>query len=256
MSSEVSRSWAQRSPHESVTRIAVFAGRIFLKRLERVPEPELMLDPEQARAYADADFSEPHARFIELLSERLPVLPEQGRALDLGCGPGDIAFRFLRRFPGWSVDGIDASPAMLELGLERRKEEALGHRIEFHEALLPVDRLPHDSFDLCFSNSLLHHLPHGSILWQAIRQAGPSRGVFVMDLVRPDSREEAQALVEQYAGQEPEVLKVDFFNSLLAAYRLEEIKEQLTDAGLSSMTAEKVSDRHVIVWKAGTRPEA
>ena len=217
--------------------------------LERIPEPELMLDNEQARAYAEADFSEAHERFVELLVERLPSLPGKGRALDLGCGPGDISFRFLERFPGWSVDAIDASPAMLTLAVERAKREGLAGRIDFHEALLPVESLPRDSFELCFSNSLLHHLPDPSILWSAIGQASPSHGVFVMDLFSPGSLEEAQALVDRHAAQEPEVLKVDFFNSLLAAYRLEEIEDQLVDAGLSSLNAEKVSDRHVIVWK-------
>lgn len=31
--------------------------------LKRIPEPELMGDPEQARAYANADFSVPHRAF-------------------------------------------------------------------------------------------------------------------------------------------------------------------------------------------------
>ena len=39
--------------------------------------------------------------------------------------------------------------------------------------------------------------------------------VFVQDLMRPDSPDAAQALVDQYAPDEPEVLRRDFFNSLL-----------------------------------------
>ena len=34
--------------------------------MRRIPEPELMDDAEQAKAYAEADFSEPNQRFLEL----------------------------------------------------------------------------------------------------------------------------------------------------------------------------------------------
>src|SRR5690349_165975 len=37
--------------------------------VQRILEPELMLDPAQAQAYASADFEEPHSRFITLLRE-------------------------------------------------------------------------------------------------------------------------------------------------------------------------------------------
>ncbi len=37
--------------------------------MNRTPEPELMLEQEQARAYFEADFEEPHGRFIELFAK-------------------------------------------------------------------------------------------------------------------------------------------------------------------------------------------
>ena len=69
-----------------------------------------------------------------------------------------------------------------------------------------------------------------------------------MDLLRPSSREDARALVEQYAAEEPEILRVDFFNSLLAAYRLDEVENQLGAAGFEHLHLEVVTDRHFIVW--------
>jgi hypothetical protein len=69
-----------------------------------------------------------------------------------------------------------------------------------------------------------------------------------MDLLRPDTRERATQLVEQYAQNEPEILRRDFFNSLLAAYRLDEVTAQLHQAGLSQLQVKVVSDRHFIVW--------
>lgn len=45
--------------------------------------------------------------------ERLGAAP--GRLLDLACGPGSLARRALRRFPGVAAVGVDFDPVMLEL---------------------------------------------------------------------------------------------------------------------------------------------
>ena len=217
--------------------------------MERVPEPELMLEGGQALAYATADFEEPHSRFIALLQERLPHLPAVGCALDLGCGPGDITRRFARAFPGWAVDAIDGSPAMIEIGYRTTAEAGLTSRIRFHEVFLPTESMPHDCYGLIFSNSLLHHLHDPAVLWSSLqRWANPQTNVFVMDLLRPAHRAEAHALVEHYAGSEPEILRNDFFNSLLAAYRPSEVRNQLGKAGLGHLKLAVISDRHFIVW--------
>ena len=52
--------------------------------------------------------------------------------------------------------------------------------------------------DAVISNSLLHHLPNPLQFWQKIRQlVRPGAPVLVMDLLRPDSPEAAQAIVDQ-----------------------------------------------------------
>ena len=217
--------------------------------MKRVPEPELMLAEEQARAYAAADFQEPHDRFVALLQEKFPELPPSGHALDLGCGPGDISRRFARAYAAWAVDGIDGSPAMLKIGQRQIIQAGLSARIRLHQRVLPTDWAPQRTASLIFSNSLLHHLHDPLVLWNSIQQWGEKgANVLVMDLMRPPSREEATALVDQYAAGEPEVLRTDFFNSLLAAYRPDEIRTQLRCAGLDHLQLEVVSDRHFIVW--------
>jgi SAM-dependent methyltransferase len=208
-----------------------------------------MLDEQQVRAYAAADFSEPHGRFVALLKEKLPSLPSRGRALDLGCGAGDISLRFARVFGDWTVDAIDGSPVMLELGRRVAAEAGLASRVQFYELLLPTESPPHRDYALLFSNSLLHHLSDPEVLWSTLRcwaQSGSS--IFVMDLLRPKSRAEAEALVERHAGGEPEVLRTDFLNSLLAAYRPTELRTQLEQARLGHLRLEVVSDRHFIAW--------
>ena len=158
---------------------------------------------------------------------------------------------FRENFSSWKVDGIDASPVMLSIGRKRATALHLDSRIEFFEERLPIQELPRISYDLFFSNSLLHHLPDPAILWSTIDQfANAETSIFVMDLVRPESRDEAEELVERYAGNESRVLRTDFFNSLLAAYRLEEIEQQLQGSSRLSFAVEMVSDRHVMIWRS------
>jgi hypothetical protein len=99
-----------------------------------------------------------------------------------------------------------------------------------------------------FSNSLLHHLADPLVLWEAVRRwSRAGAAVFVMDLLRPASESHARQLVEEYAIGEPEVLRRDFFNSLLAGYRPDELRQQLRHFGLGHLTPEVVSDRHWLV---------
>jgi len=216
--------------------------------MERRPEPELMLEEEQARAYAQADFSEPHEHFVDLFAARFPE-PVSGLALDLGCGPGDVSLRFAARYPACMVNGIDGSPAMLAAGAGLRRNHPAGPRVSLVLGLLPEVSGPGVPYDTIISNSLLHHLADPGVLWAVIlRDAAPGARVFVMDLCRPDSPEQAAALVAEHAQGEPEVLRRDFEHSLYAAYTPEEVRAQLQQAGLGSFHVEQVSDRHLVVW--------
>ena len=221
--------------------------------MKRITEPEIMDDQEQVRAYALADFEEPHSHFISLLRERLAFLPETGHALDLGCGSGDITRRFALAFPGWTVDGIDGSQTMLDAARNLAVRERIDARATFMEVLLPSPPPPESKYDLIISNSLLHHLQDPAIFWNSLVEwSGTNAHVFVMDLMRPENSVQARAMVEKYSGAEPAILKTDFFNSLLAAFEPEEIAAQLEQASLDQLKSEVVSDRHIIVWGAIT----
>jgi ubiquinone/menaquinone biosynthesis C-methylase UbiE len=216
--------------------------------MRREPEPELMDAEEQARAYSEADFSEPHERFVDLFAERFPGGPG-ARVLDLGCGPADVTVRFARRFREASVWGVDGAEAMLVLGRRRVAAAGLEGRVTLERARLPDAALPDGPFETVISNSLLHHLADPGVLWREIAlRARAGAALFVMDLMRPDREADARRMVEQYAAGEPEVLRRDFFQSLRAAYRPDEVRGQLSAAGLAHLAVELVSDRHLIVF--------
>lgn len=216
--------------------------------MERVLEPELMENMEQAEAYAKADFKEPHNRVIELLDVEFKYPEITGRILDLGCGPGDITFRIAYRFPEAFITAVDGSAAMIELANQRKERERI-RQIEFIQGFIPEARIPQVTYDLIICTSFLHHLSDPSILWSTIAEyASSDTKIFVYDLFRPCSKEEATRLVNLYSGNEPDILKKDFYNSLLAAFEPEEVNQQLTATNLANLKLKVISDRHIIVF--------
>ncbi len=217
--------------------------------MERIPEPELMNEVAQAKAYAEADFSEPHTQFVMLFQEKFPGLRLTGTVLDLGCGPADVSRRFAQAYPQCRIHGIDGAANMLQLGREANKQSHLAQRIDLFEVQLPCQALPLARYDTVISNSLLHHLHNPLVLWRSLHQfAAAGAPVFIMDLRRPASPQVAQALVDTYAANEPAVLRNDFLASLHAAFTPEEIMLQLTLSQLNNLQVETVSDRHLIIY--------
>lgn len=217
--------------------------------LSRTPEPELMDDPEQARAYAQADFAQAHDEIVGHFSRVFPGHRPGGLALDLGCGPADLTVRFARRHPGCLIEALDGSQAMLAHAERRILAEGLGWRIRLRQAVLPHTQLPAGAYQTILSNSLLHHLHDPQVLWSSIAQVAARRAhVFVADLRRPDSLARARELVARYAGGEPNILRRDFYNSLLAAFTPQEIAAQLEACGLAQLVVESITDRHLIVY--------
>ncbi|MEF8834361.1 MAG: class I SAM-dependent methyltransferase [Halofilum sp. (in: g-proteobacteria)] len=215
--------------------------------LERKPEPELMDEAGQAAAYAGADFEASHGAIIDALVERLPDFPQSGTVLDIGCGPGDIAIRVARRFPGVRVEGIDGAEAMLAPGRERIEREGLADRIGLYRVNLPDGPLPRARYDGVVSNSLLHHLHDPAVLWQAVAGAvPPGAPVFVADLARPADEAAVDALVAEMRD-EPEVLQRDFRASLHAAFTVDEVRRQLDQAELD-LAVEMLDDHHLAIW--------
>jgi ubiquinone/menaquinone biosynthesis C-methylase UbiE len=215
------------------------------KAMDRQTEPELMEDPDQVKAYAEADFAVPHQQFVDRLREFIADPDFDGIALDLGCGPGDISLRFAKAFPFSRIDAVDGSRAMLDYAATYTA--SVQDRIRLIHGRLPFAVLPEAFYEIVFSNSLLHHLPDPQVLWQTIKQAArPGGRIAVMDLFRPASREAATALVKTYAADEPEILQRDFYHSLLAAFTPEEVRSQIHKAGLD-LNIEQISDRHIFI---------
>jgi cyclopropane fatty-acyl-phospholipid synthase-like methyltransferase len=214
--------------------------------MDRILEPELMDDDEQALAYAQADFEVENQGFVDRFREYFPDFSE-GHIYDLGCGPGDIPIRLARALPGCHVTGIDASLPMIKLAEEAVSQAGMSHRVTFRRERF--QDLAGASFaDAAISNSLLHHVPNPFQFWNKLRQMVKSGApVLVMDLLRPATADEARAIVDRYAPCEPEILRRDFYNSLLAAFTEDEISSQLARMNLTRLLIDVIDDRHWVV---------
>jgi cyclopropane fatty-acyl-phospholipid synthase-like methyltransferase len=214
--------------------------------MDRTLEPELMDDPEQALIYARADFEQENQGFVDRFREYFPDFSE-GHVFDLGCGPGDIPIRFARVFPSCRITGVDASVPMLRLAEDAVQQAGLSGRITFSCERFQ-DLAGVSIADAAISNSLLHHVPNPLQFWHKLRLAvKPGSPVLVMDLLRPDSPEDAQAIVDRYASDAPDILRRDFYNSLLAAFTEDEIGAQLAQMNLTRLLIDVIDDRHWVV---------
>lgn len=217
--------------------------------MKRIPEPELMNDQEQALAYASADFGAGDQALIDRVQALFPAgLGE--RIADLGCGPGNITFRLARQFSDAVVVGYDGASVMLALAQQAFAEFAdLRARVCFRQVVLPDRSLVRD-FSAVISNSLLHHLHDPDVLWQSLKAMGkPGAAIYIKDLRRPVCEEEVHSLKERYLVDAPEVLHRDYVASLHAAFTVEEVGEQLLNAGLADqLSVGSVDDRYLEIW--------
>ena len=219
--------------------------------MQRVPEPELMDDADQARAYAAADFTAGDQQTIALiraLVSETATGASPARVIDLGCGPGNITLRLGEVFPEAEVIGVDGADAMLKLA--RARASAQDCRVQFLEC--PLQRLNDSPLvgtaDLIVSNSLLHHLHQPDLLWLLTRTlARPGCRVLHRDLRRPASPAELDRLQRRHLPDAPQVLIDDFRASLAAAFEPEEVESQLQNAGLTRLTVVEEDDRYLVV---------
>lgn len=218
-----------------------------LTALARVAEPEKMTEEEESH-YAGADYSQPH----EALVDEVVATLGRGRQLslvDLGTGPGDVVIRF-RNKVDWDLWGVDFSAGMLGYAVEATAERLSPDCRPINWVIADIKRtgLPAAYFDAVISNSVLHHLEDPIRFWREVRRIGrPGSFVQVRDLRRPVSEEKVDQLVRQHVGRESEVVQEHYRSSLLSAYRVDEVVQQLDTAGLKGLTVREVDDRYLEV---------
>ena len=218
--------------------------------MNRTPEPELMQSPSQVRAYADADFSRSDSMVVKSLEKYLNkvgrTLNKSDLIFDIACGPGNIAERVAKNWPFVKVVGIDGSKEMLneaEKKLSNNPTKNLTYELVEINSIATGKKHFDLKADVLVSNSALHHFHDPYCFWGALKKLGKTKCIHIhRDLIRPASVEKAFELKEKHLSNSPEILKKDFFASLKASFTVEEVSQQLVDAGLSQLELFQVDE--------------
>jgi ubiquinone/menaquinone biosynthesis C-methylase UbiE len=138
------------------------------------------------------------------------------------------------------------SPEMLAVAARNRARDG----VALHLVAADVKRVPfaNQSVGMITSNSLVHHIPDPrAVFLEIARIARPGAPILVRDLVRPETQEALESLVETHAARWSSLQRTLFSDSLRAALTLEEVRGLLEKCGLSDVKVAQVTDRH---WSA------
>ena len=210
--------------------------------MKRILEPEVMDTPEEAEAYDAMDHTAVNIAFVERVVE---LGANQGHFLDLGTGPAQIPIFLAQRCPKIQITGIDLSVNMLALGEQHVAEAGLADRVALECVDAKTLPYPDQSFEGVVSNSIIHHLPDPLTAFHEIsRVVRPDGLILIRDLMRPDTPQAAQALVDRYAADDTPYQQKLFYDSFLAALTIPEIEVMLAQTGLTDAIIVQSSDRH------------
>ncbi len=229
--------------------------------LPRTLETEVMDTAAEAADYDSMDHSSVNRLFVEdLLSaanaagftERLASGTDRLRVLDVGTGTAQIPIEFCQRPVNVDMVAIDLAAEMLLLAEQNIRDAGLHGSIVLEH--VDAKKLPFGDgeFDWVISNSIVHHIPEPiTCLREMQRVLKPGGLLFVRDLLRPNSSDQVESLVQTYASNDNDEQRQLFRQSLHAALTPTEIGALMESLGWPANAVEQTSDRHWTVTALG-----
>jgi 2-polyprenyl-3-methyl-5-hydroxy-6-metoxy-1,4-benzoquinol methylase len=192
--------------------------------MQRHLESEIMSDPEQVTAFSSANRDYGIKGFLQFYDEYVKL--SSGSIIDLGCGTGAYLLALEQKYPKLDITGFDGSALMIQVAQELIEARGSSVKVQYQQ-FNDISVIA----DCVMSTNTLHHLHNPIEFWNCVKRIAPK--VFVMDLIRPKSETIAKDIVDVLAGNESEIFKKDYYNSLLAAFTQEELLEQIKDTNLN-----------------------
>lgn len=204
----------------------------------RVPEPELVMsDAGQAQAFAEAGLDAGPIAYLNFYHalQASAVMRAGERVLDLACGPGNVLAWMARLNPDVEFTGLDASPTMLERAEALAQREGLRNLRFVQGDITVLSAFAAGSVDVLTSTMSLHHLPDEAALQRCWQEGGrvlaPGGGVYVVDFGRLRREATQRFFLYDRAGRSDSLFARDFFNSMRAAFSVEELRRAAAGLG-------------------------
>jgi len=173
---------------------------------------------------------------------------QNGKALDVGTGPGTFPIYISKALPEIRFKGIDLSPVMIELANKNAIDDGVKDRIEFEVGSaysLPCDN---HSIDLLLCINTLHHLDRPIDFFNEVARALKEGGGFVIVDFHRDTSPIIVRMFDlfwrAFFGKHPKA-KNGFLESIRSSYTLEECRSFLQQSRLKNW---KLYTRTVEMW--------
>lgn len=210
--------------------------------MDRILEPEVMDTWLEATAYDAMDFVAVNTAFAE---DAIALDPDAVKVLDAGTGTARIPILMCQRRPQYLITGVDLAQSMLIVGQRNVEDAELKQRIRLERVDTKTMAYPDLEFDMLISNSLVHHLPDPLSFFQEVKRlVRPGGAILIRDLIRPDSDEIVNDLVDKIgAGYDTHQQQL-FRDSLKAALTLAEVQDAIDRVGLGGVKLTQSSELH------------
>lgn len=219
--------------------------------MKRILEPEIMENIDEVIEYDKMKIGTE----IDLIDECLAIsilnmgIP-YGEILDLGTGTATVPIKIFQYSSEFQLTGIDLSSNMLSIAEENIREKNLQNQIQLVRA--DVKKLPFkdNTFDLAYSNLMLHHIPNPVDMIQELQRVVKTEGAYIIrDLLRPHSKYLLNFFVKKFGKKFSPYQKQLYKNSLFAALTKNELNVSAIEAGLSGFSIKKYLVSHIGIEK-------
>jgi len=194
---------------------------VFMKILEGRP-----------RSYDRAMDKASRGRVKQMKEDVAAEVPKGARVLEIGCGTGELAAMCITA-RGATVDGFDASPAMVKVARKRIEEESLSGKLSVkHMGVDGMDGLPGEMYDAVVSTLVFSELSDDErrfALENAHRVLRPGGICVVADEVLP--RTTAKKVL--YSVVRAPVLAASYLVSRASTRPVRDLSGEMAAAGFS-----------------------
>lgn len=229
--------------------------RLYWRKRTRVPEPNLVMQSEtQTESFARAGQEGGALAFLYLYHavQITSVLQPGDRVLDLACGPANQLLQIARLNPQVHFVGLDASPTMLQCA-QNTLAQAHIHNVELVQGdMTRLVRQEDASMDGVICTMSLHHLPDHAALCTTLREVRrvlkPQGRFYLTDFGRLKLSRTQRFFADDL--RQSTQFTEDYFNSLRAAFSVEELSAAVAPLGSDVQRHVTVLAPFLVVFKS------